>query len=180
MSYYPDVATLVSKKGEKVLLSVYRSYLSILSEMALFLVSLLIVIVLNLVFISVSQHLRWLALIPLVLFLNIFRTYYNNVAHLELHKVTEYRGRLALSYGMPSIKYTDIRGINVRQDILGRIFDYGDVQLGTAGVEGWEVQARGVRGPRELAALINGLRSWNFQHRSPEEQMGELAVTNNE
>jgi hypothetical protein len=180
MPYYPDLATLISKQDEKIVMTVYRSYLSILSEMALCAVSLIIVIILNYAFDSVSDRLRWLSVIPVLLFLNIFRTYYNDVIHFELHKLTQYHGRLALTYGMPSIKYTDIRAVSVEQDILGRIFDYGEVRMGTAGMEGWEVDIKGVRAPRELAALINELRTWNIERRSHEEAAHDLVATNNE
>lgn len=180
MAQYPDVTELVSKQGEKILLSVYRSYLSILSDMALFVVALAIVVALNAAFISVTDKLRWLAILPILLLLNIFRTYFNQVSHFELHRITSYTGRLALSYGMPTVKFIDIRALNVQQDILGRIFDYGDVRLGTAGVNGWEIDMHGVRAPRELARLVNDMRNWNFDHRSHEEQTVAMASTNNE
>ena len=161
MSFYPDIKTLLTESSGTVLLAVYRSYRSILSHMFVFVASLIVVIIINIALqsTSFSSYLRWLSIVPVVILLNIFRTYYNDLANFERHKVTQFDGRLSLNYEMPSIKYSDLRAINVEQDILGRVFDYGDLQLGTAAAQGWEMTVHGVRAPRELAALVNQLRS---------------------
>ncbi len=176
MQHYPDLETLVSQNDEKVVLEVYRSYLSILSDMAVFVIAMIIVIALNLLFPSIRDHLRWLSIVPVVLFLNIFRTYFNDVIHIELHKLTQYHGRLALSYGMPSVRYLDIRALKVRQDILGRIFDYGDLQIGTPGQEGWEITIHGVRAPNELSMLIDELRTWSIEHQEQDDQVPDTTA----
>ncbi len=170
MSFYPDVNTLLAESTGTVLLGVYRSYRSILSHMFVFVLSILIVVGINLALQTtpVGPYLRWLSIVPVLILLNIFRTYYNDLANFERHKVTQYDGRLSLNYEMPSIKYSDLRAINVEQDILGRIFDYGDLQLGTAAAEGWEMTIHGIRAPRDLAALVNQLRSHSVRQQLDE------------
>jgi hypothetical protein len=163
MSTYPTYESLVQtaaeKNGEKILLTVYRSYLSILSQMAAFSASLIVVFVLINVFSDYSDLLRWLAVIPVGLLLNIFRTYFNDVAFFEVDKITKHGGRLGLNYEMPSVKYTDIRALKVSQDLIGRAFDYGDVLIGTGGADGYEMWIHGVRNPYELTKLVEAFRT---------------------
>lgn len=162
MAYYPSIQSLIETGKGKNLVKVYRSYRSILSEMIYFAIALVAVVLINLFFAGYSSRLRWLSVIPLGLLLNIFRIYYNDIVHLDRQKITQFYGRLSLNYEIPSIKYIDIRAINVEQDIIGRIFDYGNVELGTAGAQGYELTIHGVRAPKELADLINELRSANY------------------
>ena len=158
MSRYPTIEELHNKATSEVLLTVYRSYLSILSQIVYLGISLLIVIGLNVSFPDLSEYLRWLAIVPILFFLNILRTSYNEMTHFEVHKVTRYLGRLGLNYAVPSVKYTDVRAVTVIQDIFGRFFDYGDIELGTAGTDGYEMIVYGVRSPNELAILVEQLR----------------------
>lgn len=172
MSFYPNIDELQLRTGsnnpEAVLLEVRRSFRSILSNMFYFGLSVVVVVIINIISvrgmipfsIPILENIsvRWLSIVPVVLLLNIVRNYYDDLYQFKLHKIVEFGGRLSLSYTTPAVVYQDIRAVNVRQDILGRIFDYGDVQVGTPGHDGYEMTMQGIRAPRELAVLIDRLR----------------------
>jgi hypothetical protein len=57
------------------------------------------------------------------------------------------------------VKYCDVRAISVKQDIWGRIFNYGAVDVSTAAQTENELIIEGVVDPWELAMLIDQIRS---------------------
>ncbi len=160
-SAYPSPEEAMRTPG-KVLLRVRRALRSIISLLLYFLISLTVVVLLNvflrdLPFVSTGL-LRLIAIVPLFFFLDIFRRYYDEITHLERHKITQYRGRISLKYEVPSVKYIDIRTIQVDQDIFGRILNYGNVLIGTAGKDGYELEIHGVPSPSELQHFIEHVR----------------------
>lgn len=171
MSHYPDIQTLTSQTKDVKILEVKRSFRSILSSLMLFFFSIIALVVLNYFFYDLQppqnipfiRHLsvRWLAIVPIGILVEIIRRYHDDLYVFERHRVTHLEGRLSLNYFVPAVKYIDIRGITVDQDIWGRIFDYGTISLGTAGQEGEELILTGVRDPRGLAMLIDQLRNYS-------------------
>lgn len=111
---------------------------------------------------------RVLALIPFVLLLEILRRLHNDLYIFSQHRLTHLRGRFSLSYNVPVVKYIDIRAINVVQDFWGRIFNYGDISVGTAAHEGNEILISGVKAPEELAMLLDQLRTNSLRVESAE------------
>ena len=169
MSYYPTFEEIIAQPDTAKLLEVRRSLRSIIPNIFYFLITTIIVYILNYYFydasfpddIPVLRHLsvRWLAIVPLLFLAEIFRRYHNDLYIFELHRLTHLEGRLSLSYKVPVITYVDVRAITVIQDIFGRIFDYGVVSIGTAAKDGDELIISGVRDPVSLAKLVDDLRN---------------------
>lgn len=183
MAIYPKVEEVLQQTNEKTIFQVKRSLRSILSSFFLFAFSLATVYFLNLWFrdfkpfpnIPVLEHitLRWLALIPCLVLLEIIRKYHDDLYVFSTDTVTRYGGRLSLNYLVPAIKYTDIKGIAVTQDIVGRVFDYGKVELGTAAQDSSELTLEGVRAPVELGKVIEQLRDYNIELDKSKKTNGE-------
>lgn len=171
MESYPSLEALeqrLATSTDPVLFKVPRPLRSILSHLFWLFVTTAIVIGIDLLFpnfqppdLPIIRHfsLRWLALIPIVVLAETIRQQQNALYVLERHRIIQYAGRLGFNYKVPIARYVDIRCINVRQDIFSRILNYGDVLIGTASEGGNELKLEGVIAPRELAALIDGLRS---------------------
>ncbi len=100
----------------------------------------------------------WLLLGSLAIALEALRKYHDDLYIFERDQITHRGGRLSLNYVVPSIRYSDIRAIEVTQSIFGRMFDYGNVSIGTASHDGEEMKIVGVRGPCELATALDELR----------------------
>lgn len=62
-----------------------------------------------------------------------------------------------------SIRYEDIRSIETEQSILGRMFDVGDVLIGTAAQSTVEVVFKGVACPTDVQQLIQRERDRRHQ-----------------
>lgn len=184
MNYYPDVGTVLSrfdnaKDKDQILFETRRSWLSILSNMLLFFLATIAVILLNLFlpnanilgyFTSAYKiSVRWLAFVPALLLLEVLRRYHNDLYRFTAHHLTHFGGRLSLSYSVPNIRYVDIRAVIVFQDIWGRIFNYGDLEVDTAAQEITEMRLCGVRAPEELAELIEALRTRSKKTFKPQE-----------
>jgi hypothetical protein len=155
---YPQAKEILSQDKEGSLLTVYRSYRSILAQFIIFFAALTATYGIIKLTPAYIPYTRWIGIIPVLLLLNIFRTYYNEMIHFERNKITLYFGRLGFKYEVPALKYIDIRGVQVRQSIMGRILDYGDVELGTSGAADYEMTIQGVRNPTQMADLIYDLR----------------------
>ena len=100
--------------------------------------------------------------------LEIIRRYNNDLYVFSLDKVTKEQGRLSLSYSVPVVKYLDIRSVTVVQDIWGRIFDFGTVELSTAAREGSELFVEGIRDPEGLASFVEDCRTHQRNRQSEE------------
>lgn len=71
-------------------------------------------------------------------------------------RVTLRRG--ILSKDTSDLLLADIRNVQVRQRVLQRLFDVGDVGLSSAGQAGIEIEVAGIPHPRRVAALIDDHR----------------------
>lgn len=187
MAYYPSFNDIISATDRTRLLEVRRSMLSIIPNIVYFLISLGVVGVLEYYFydiempdVPIIRHLslRWLAVIPVIFLLEVFRRYHNDLYIFADHRLTHLEGRLSLSYSVPMINYSDVRAIVVDQDLFGRILDYGTISIGTAAVDGNELVLHGVRAPVELAAIIDEFRNHSKAQRADERKDSSLrAVT---
>ncbi len=57
------------------------------------------------------------------------------------------------------IAVSDIRYLNVTQTILGSIFKYGNISIGTAGYSGLEIKMEGLPNPVEIKDKIQNSRN---------------------
>jgi len=71
-------------------------------------------------------------------------------------RVTLRRG--ILSRDTSDILLADIRNVQVRQGVLQRLFDVGDLGLSSSGQGGIEIEVAGIPHPRRVAALIDAGR----------------------
>ena len=160
--HYP-LATELLKTDQDTLLTLTRSARSLLKMIFFVVVSFIVVAVLMQIMSRYDLPVRWLGLLPAGILAETVRRYYDNVWVIGRDRVTHYRGRLSLSYAVPTVRYTDMRAINVDQDIWGRILDYGNVELGTAGTDGFELVLIGVRSPTRLAEMLDELRTASIE-----------------
>ena len=180
MAYYPSFEQIISQPNSQRLLEVKRSLRSIIPNIFYFCVSVVAVYLLNYYFydwsppqtVPVLKHfsVRWLALVPVLFLAEIVRRYHDDLYIFELHRLTHLEGRLSLSYKVPVITYVDVRAITVFQDIFGRIFDYGEVSIGTAAKDADELIISGVRDPVGLARIVDQFRDYS---KRLAEQVGE-------
>jgi membrane protein YdbS with pleckstrin-like domain len=177
MSFYPNFDEIIQGTEREQLLLVKRSLRSVIPNIFYFFCATAIVAMLEYYLydvpmpdLPVIRHLsvRWLALIPVVFLLEIVRRYHDDLYIFGEHRLTHLEGRLSLSYSVPMISYVDVRAITVKQDIFGRLLDYGTIEIGTAAVEGNEVTIQGIRAPVELAALIDEFRTFSKGKRREE------------
>lgn len=63
-----------------------------------------------------------------------------------------------LSKDIVELFISDIRAINVKQTIMQRIFGIGDLYIATAGTQGYEERAYGIKNPHKAKELIMNLR----------------------
>jgi len=168
---YPTIDELTEKKkqDERVLFEFRRSWYSILGY---FITSLLVLLVV-LLLIYFLGHLRlpteipilsslsvyYLLIVPIGIALEGLRQYHDDLYIFEKETVMHKGGRLSINYAVPTIKYFDLRSVEVRQSIFGRIFDYGDVVLETAALDDSELTIGGARHPFEIADLADSLRN---------------------
>lgn len=173
MRTYPTAEELLRRPARSDLLVLRRSFRSMVSVGAMFIVSLVGVYLLtdsyreeglfSRVSFLPTLSVRWLAIIPAVFLLEIARRRFDDLYVLRDERILHYDGKLSLRYAVPTIRYSDIRAITVYQDLLGRLLDYGDIDVGTAAQDGAEISFYGVRSPKQLAQILDELR--NF-HRS--------------
>ena len=168
MAQYPDAQTLIDKAHGPVLLEVHRSLRSILGMIIIFAASVAGLLLLT-HYLSLRNPgetpsigplpVRWLAVIPLGILLEVMRRYHDDLYAFYDNRIVHQNGRLSLSYTVPAVRYVDIRAITVSQGIMARILDYGDIYVGTAAQEGDELVMTGIRSPREISKILDDLRS---------------------
>ncbi len=177
MATYPDFEILINNPEKNRLMQVRRAPVSMLSMIVVFILSVVGVYLFttfvqsSLVtsFTSFTKNIpRILSLFPVALLLEIMRRLHNDLYIFSLHRLTHLHGRFSLSYSVPVIKYADIRAINVIQDFWGRIFNYGDIAVGTAAHDGNELVILGVKNPEGLALILDKLRSHSMRVESRE------------
>jgi uncharacterized membrane protein YdbT with pleckstrin-like domain len=179
-AYYPSVSEIVNHDIESGgSFSVNRSLKSLLPQIGSFLSA---VAVLYLIEFGTAYFLgfgwrrhipivgdyafRLFAVVPIVLLLELIRKYNDDVYVFERDRVIHHDGVLSFTYNVPAIRYFDIRAVQVKQGIVGRILGYGDIELSTAAQDRAEVILQGVAAPRSLAAFIEEMRAWHHERDS--------------
>lgn len=66
-----------------------------------------------------------------------------------------YRKRGALSRSVKRVAFEKIQNTSLKQGVFGTYFDYGNVEISTAGSEGAEVTFRAVIEPRSVQQRVN-------------------------
>jgi uncharacterized membrane protein YdbT with pleckstrin-like domain len=100
-----------------------------------------------------------------VLSLALYRVY--NVKYVIDDKGVEcWSGILALKQRITRVRFDDIRGVETDQSILGRVLNFGDVELGTAGTGQIEAILRGIVSPKTIQELIQDARDRHQSERS--------------
>lgn len=66
-----------------------------------------------------------------------------------------YRKRGALSREVKRVSFEKIQNTSLKQGVIGTQFDYGNVEISTAGSEGAEVTFRAVPEPRSIQQRVN-------------------------
>jgi len=165
---YPSAKEVLNGGDPSCLLEVHRSLRSILPLVLGFFVSA------GTVFLAISwledsawtqlpmiRYIspRWLGIIPALFLLELLRRQYDDLYIFSESRIQHKAGRLSLNYRVPSIKFVDIRSIRVVQSVWGRILGYGNIELGTSAQADSELLLIGIVAPRELADLIDDLRS---------------------
>jgi len=120
---------------------------------------------------------RWFALVPIGMLLELVRKYNDDLYVLERDRIIHHSGILSFTYHVPSIRYFDIRAIQVNQGIVGRILNYGNIELSTAAQDRAELTIRGVHAPLALAAFIEEMRSWHRDQDRAITQLREYPVS---
>lgn len=114
---------------------------------------------------------RWFALVPIGLLLELIRKYNDELYLFERDRVIHHSGILSFTYQVPAIRYFDIRAIQVNQGIVGRLLNFGDIELSTAAQDRAELTIRGVHAPLQLAAFIEEMRTWHHERETPGSQV---------
>jgi hypothetical protein len=195
---YPTLEQLLEAPDKDRMLEVHRSLRSNLPGIALLLASTAFVFAINLSAWQASEGapqdasyltyfgslllstgipptgLRWLGIVPAIILLELFRRFNDDLYVFALESATHYEGRLSLSSSVPSVKYEDIKAITVEQNLVGRLFDFGNILLDTPAQDGVELTVSGVRSPLRLAMLIEEMRENAIrQHRSEADDRAE-------
>jgi len=82
----------------------------------------------------------------------------------RFRKYTISNKRIIVEYGILSkhkdeINISHIRSINISQSMFQRVFNCGDILIGTAGTAGYEILLNYVKNPREISERINQLKT---------------------
>lgn len=168
MSLYPYAKDLLQNASGPHLLELRRSLRSMIPLIVVFIVTLAMTAGLTASFrdeglLGGAISVRWLAVVPAVILLEIFRRIYDDLYIFREERVLHHDGKLSLTYVVPAVRYSDIRAITVYQNVWGRLLDFGDIAVGTAAQDGAEISFIGVRDPKGLARLLDELRNY---HRS--------------
>lgn len=80
-------------------------------------------------------------------------------ARYEIHKGMARSRQGILARATSEIELEHVRNVRVSQSLLGRILDYGNVELSTAGQSGMEIAFRAVDKPEHVAQIVRrGMR----------------------
>lgn len=182
---YPTFEEISNRVGEKELFATYRSFNSLIPLIVLFVVLVIMSYALTSFFTdgvggSVAKYLkfspRWFAVPPALILLEIIRRRFNDKYILGREILQHIGGRIALRYYIHVIKYSDIRAVNVVQSFWGRMLNFGTLEVSTAAQGEGDVFFYGVKGPEELAQIIEQFRAENQKRHSKE--AGSINVKN--
>ena len=138
----------------------YRALLSIL------LLSYMILRFTPLLETSFEISLTFMWFIPIVILGNVAIRVYDIRYYFEEDGVTSVKGILSLFKHKSTVRFEDIRSLEVTQSIMGRILGFGNLEIGTAASAGIEVSMVGVADPLKLLKRIESGRDVQEQQPS--------------
>lgn len=175
MSPFPSIDEIISGDGDNAnSFSLHRTLKSLLPQISYFLFSLAVLYIVEFsaayifgahwrgkIPVVGGFSFRWFAIVPIGLLLEIVRRYNDDIYVFERDRIVHHAGLLSLTYNVPAIRYFDIRALQVNQGIIGRMLNYGDIELSTSAQDHSEVVLRGIHAPLALAAFIEEMRTWH-------------------
>ena len=97
----------------------------------------------------------WRAVLSLSLWY--WTVYRHNKIDLTTRRVMQQRGNW-ISQNETSVLLTNVTDVTLNRSFFGRIFNYGDIQISSAGSAGSEISAVGLAGAEELRSAVFDLR----------------------
>ena len=162
---YPTATELIEGSESGRQLVIHRSLYSLFSTLFYFFVSLGGVYIYEFYFTSPTKPLilrlfpGWPLLIPLFFLVLTIYQYINDEWIINAQRVEHQHGRISIHLTITIAMFMDLRGIEVSQTLLGRIFDFGSIELETSAQEGAELGLVNVPHPEKLASLFDELRT---------------------
>jgi uncharacterized membrane protein YdbT with pleckstrin-like domain len=99
-----------------------------------------------------SLPLFWL--MPLLAFVATASRIYNVRYVIDTRGVEARVGILSLNQRITRVRYEDIRSVETDQTLLGRLLDYGVLEISTAASDAVEVSLEGIAAPKEIQDLL--------------------------
>ena len=90
--------------------------------------------------------------------------YRHNAITLTTRRITQKRGNLFTS-NETSISITNVTNIDVNISLLGRIFNYGDISIQSAGSDATEIYFNRVSNPTQLREIIFDLKDGKYDEK---------------
>lgn len=104
-------------------------------------------------------------LIPIGIFLKVVIARYDVRYVLDEKGIEARVGIMSVTQRVNRIRYEDIRGVNSKQTVLGRILNYGTVEIDTPATEGVEIIMKGVASPAMIKEVV--LNEQNVREEAP-------------
>jgi len=90
-----------------------------------------------------------------VLVAEFLRRYFDPIYIFAAKGMAAKQGRLSMKLRSVTVRYADIREMRVEQNILGRLLCYGDVRVGTASTNNYEIDMQNVSNPHGIIQWIS-------------------------
>lgn len=104
----------------------------------------------NIIHIAVIRY----QVLCILLLLNQIRLYYNQLLVFDEKTITFFYGRISLKYKKTSIAYKDIKESSVKQNILGRVLNFGTISFASAGTGKEEIVCDNIDRPRDVSSHV--------------------------
>lgn len=107
-------------------------------------------------------------LIPLSIFLESVVRIYNVLFRIDRNGIKAWHGIVSLNQKITNIRFEDIRGVELRQNIWERMMDVGTIEIGTSASKTVDLIIDGIEAPYEVQVLILNERDRRIKERSEE------------
>ncbi len=131
-----------------------RSYLDCLPWWALFVLTIVVIVIINLSLPLAREGVPSEIFLPLVVLAVIVHKKYNVRYALSNRGIGIKIGLISIKLHELQISYNKMRAVEVKRDLFQRIFDLGDLGISTVMIDNPEVMVVGVRRPAEIAAVM--------------------------
>jgi uncharacterized membrane protein YdbT with pleckstrin-like domain len=98
------------------------------------------------------------ALMPLVALMYGVGRIYNVRYSVGAEGIESCEGILGINKTVTKVRFEDIRSIETIQNLMGRLLDFGNIEIGTAATGAIEITLHGVASPAEVQRLIQNER----------------------